>query len=176
MSTIKTNNNTAVKFEVAPELTDGSKLLTDGVGEESLFRRKDIIGDIANGSIIEYGSNANGEWVRYADGLQILYGNVEASMAIPTIRGTAPAAYYFGNHFLVYPIAFPQHTGTNPPNILTASPNVEYDPTTESSATWSVMGNVGSNADRWIITSFSDTRRPFTIVRPISFLVVGRWK
>lgn len=32
-----------------------------------------IVGALAEGAIIEQGSNANGEWTRYADGTQICY-------------------------------------------------------------------------------------------------------
>jgi len=40
-----------------------------------LVHDKNIVGDVAGGSVVQSGSNASGQWLRFADGTQICYGN-----------------------------------------------------------------------------------------------------
>ncbi|HRO20807.1 hypothetical protein [Alcaligenes phenolicus] len=57
-----------------------------------LVHDKNIVGDVAAGSVIATGSNANGTWVRFADGTQLCYGTFGFSGN--GWKPTSPAIYY----------------------------------------------------------------------------------
>lgn len=69
--------------------TTAGRLLTTGAGPVQAFRRGNILGTVGQasgvptGAIIERGSNANGEFVRFADGTQIC-AHIVAGLEITT--------------------------------------------------------------------------------------------
>jgi hypothetical protein len=65
-------------------------------------------GGIPTGSVIERGSNANGEYVRFADGTQICWGTgtVSAVTAANNLFGATSGVGVYGNATVVLPAAF----------------------------------------------------------------------
>lgn len=93
---IQPNASGTGTFTIAAPNSNNSRTLTlpDAAGEvltdaennpAKLFRRDNIIGTVSQsggaptGAVIEQGSNANGEYVRYADGTQIAWKRVNFS-------------------------------------------------------------------------------------------------
>lgn len=77
-----------------------------------------IVGAVAEGAIIEQGSNANGDWVRLADGTQVClgrmtYNGLDTSLQRNPVPITFPAVFANTN-FIVYAIAsgYPGTPGT----------------------------------------------------------------
>ncbi|OJY37000.1 MAG: hypothetical protein BGP11_12910, partial [Rhodobacterales bacterium 65-51] len=72
-------------------------------------------GGVPTGRVIERGSNANGYYVRFADGTQICWGAVTStdtqSMASGALYRTAGVAWTFPAAFAVAPMVMPGHTG-----------------------------------------------------------------
>lgn len=68
--------------------TTAGRLLTTGAGAAQAFRRGNVLaavaqaGGVPSGGLIERGSNASGEYVRFADGTQIAWREVTVSLAI----------------------------------------------------------------------------------------------
>lgn len=81
----------------------------------ALYARDGIVatvgqsGGVPTGGIIERGSNANGQYVRFADGTQVCWNTDATQRAIPTASGTlyvsAPATLTFPSAFSVTPVA-----------------------------------------------------------------------
>lgn len=69
------------------------------------YQKGNILGTVAmaagvpSGSILQRGSNANGEYVRFADGTQVCW-------SIGRVTNNAPASGY-GDVNVIFPIAFP---------------------------------------------------------------------
>lgn len=72
------------------------------------FRRGNVLGTVAQssgvptGALVQTGSNANGAYVRFADGTQFCWQNTTKSFAINTAYGSV----YYGATTLTFPIAF----------------------------------------------------------------------
>lgn len=90
----------SIRFESDPDTgfyrvgANQMGLAQGGVGLGQLFARGNILGTVSQsggvptGAIVERGSNANGEYVRFADGTQICYRYVQVdAMAITTALG-----------------------------------------------------------------------------------------
>lgn len=78
--------------------TTAGRLLTVGAGPDQAFRRGNILGTVSQsagvptGAVIERGSNANGDYIRFADGTQICSHVLTASASAAT-TWTYPAAF-----------------------------------------------------------------------------------
>ena len=76
-------------------------LLNRGIGRDNLSN------DVLAGMIVESGSNANGEYVRWGNGLQVCWGSVDIG-PINTYYGTnvyisAPAWWHYPSLFSAHP-------------------------------------------------------------------------
>lgn len=101
-------------FEVADALplggtaADSSKL--GGTAAAEFYRRGNILGAVSlaggvpTGAIIERGSNANGEYVRFADGTQICFG--VSSMTTDTAYGSTGLFYALTPALTTFPASF----------------------------------------------------------------------
>jgi hypothetical protein len=88
-------SNTGRTFTL-PDAT--GEILTDAQNDPAkLFRQDNILGTVSEsggvptGAIIERGSNANGEFVRYADGTLIMWKDISADLALIANTYTTPA-------------------------------------------------------------------------------------
>ncbi|RYJ63257.1 hypothetical protein [Pseudomonas songnenensis] len=101
-------------FEVADALplggtaADSSKL--GGTAAAEFYRQGNILGTVSQsagvptGAIIERGSNANGEYVRFADGTQICWRNNAESLTVDSVNGNLFRSSVEGTW--MYPAAF----------------------------------------------------------------------
>lgn len=82
------------------DVTSG-RLLTTAAGPDQAFRRGTILGTVSQasgvptGALIERGSNANGEYVRFADGTQICWAGILAVTDTEDLTWTFPAAFAY---------------------------------------------------------------------------------
>src|SRR5690606_1728366 len=100
----------------ASNLTTGTlpnDRVSNSLPPNKAFRRGNILGTVSQssgvptGAIIERGSNANGEYVRFADGTQICWRRWESTGITPPSRSEGVltgGAYY--NRIWTYPISF----------------------------------------------------------------------
>jgi hypothetical protein len=78
-------------------------------GWNMLFGRLNILGTVSQtggvptGAVIERGSNANGDWVRYADGTQIC---TKTNLNTPTASTALGSIFRSGDITWAYPVAF----------------------------------------------------------------------
>ena len=85
------------------------RLLTTVAGPAQAFRRGNVLGAVAQtagvptGALIEQGSNANGRFVRFADGTQICWHTLAAMPAATTSAGSL---FHGAEATWTYPIAF----------------------------------------------------------------------
>jgi len=116
-----------------------------------------VAGGVPTGAIIERGSNANGEYARFADGTQICWTFVAgASANIQT-----GAVYYSGDLSWTFPAVF---VGT---------PSTHARPRGGSSQTWCGLGNSGDSSSTM---SFAVFRGGTTATVPtIHVMAIGRW-
>ncbi|MCA2011161.1 DUF2793 domain-containing protein [Cereibacter sphaeroides] len=92
------------------DVTTG-RVLTTGAGAVQAYRQGNILGTVSQsgggptGAIMERGSNANGEYVRFADGTQICWASIDET---PTAWATAEGAFFRRSSSLTwtYPAAF----------------------------------------------------------------------
>jgi hypothetical protein len=120
-------------------------------------------GGVPTGAVFEYGSNANGEYVRLADGTQICWASfVESALAITTAAGALYQSASFG------PKTFPA--------VFAAAPALL------------TRGGCATNADGWMLRNGTATTTATTngVHRAIAFasrtedfrwayLAIGRW-
>lgn len=103
--------------------TTAGRLLKTGAGPAQAFRRGNILGTVSEtsgvptGAIIERGSNANGNYVRYADGTQICT-NVIASLLAPNTQ-IGPSGIY--RSAVPYAWTFPASFAVSTPNVTANS-------------------------------------------------------
>lgn len=92
----------------AADVTTG-RLLTTGAGPAQAYRQGNILGTVAasggapTGAIIERGSNANGEYVRFADGTQICVAFLTSANGIQNTNGSV---YVSDQMEWVFPVSF----------------------------------------------------------------------
>ncbi|MDV7270700.1 DUF2793 domain-containing protein [Thioclava sp. A2] len=126
-----------------------------------LFHQGTVLGPVSQsagvptGSVIERGANANGEYVRFADGTQICHLNVNSAILIETSAG----AIYQGDSVenWVYPAAF----STIPS--VTGSANATW--------IWIAVGAVATTNCNYRGLSFKTN----PTIGPIRFMAIGRW-
>lgn len=116
-------------------------------------------GGVPTGAIVERGSNANGEYVRFADGTQICWG-----IATDALLTTATVGAGFqspGTSNFTYPISF------------AAAPRVfpgGYFPSGGASRAWANPAVVGAGSCTLVAHGFTNNA---TI--QVAYLAVGRW-
>jgi len=131
------------------------RLLKTGAGPAQAYRRGNILGTVSQsagiptGSIIQRGSNANGNFVQFADGTLICYGTVTASSA-DEVTLTFPFAFINASETSV------QLTPQPPPGLLSLAPRIISKTTTDC-----LVSVVRPN----------DTR----ISSAVAFIATGRW-
>ncbi len=91
----------------AVDMPNGAK-----VAGSEVYRRDNTLGTVSQsggiptGAIIQRGSNANGEFVRYADGTQICWTTIDAGNSAATGDGTFSSPYRSANFTWNFPASF----------------------------------------------------------------------
>lgn len=98
------------------------------------------LGGIPTGALVEYGINANGEYWRYAGGMQICIAREASGSQLTTAAGSL---YRTGSNGWTFPAAFIEEPSFHPHS--DGSPGYSWGAigsgvTTTASATWSVFG------------------------------------
>lgn len=134
------------------------KIVEDG-------RALDVKGDIyANESRVLFeqdiktGSNANGYWVRFSNGLQICY-NPSCSINDASTSNSIGAIYRSPHKQIDFPIEF------------ASAPSVSYEPVNEWQ-TWVTSNGATNTYDKVVI--YSGKRD--IMCSSVSFIAIGRWK
>ncbi|MDX0413897.1 hypothetical protein GOC69_24120 [Sinorhizobium medicae] len=119
-------------------------------------------GGVPTGAIIERGSNANGEYVRYADGTQICWGEVDLTSAASTTAN--------GSLFSVSGGATQSY-----PALFSASPNVFL--TGERNNDQICGGSLKSNTltSAFTYNVWSSVSLAATFTKFIQWMAIGRW-
>ena len=119
-----------------------------------LVHDKNIVGDVAAGSVVQYGTNANGSWLRLADGTQICRGQKTFSG-----NGWKPSS-----PVIFYPMSF------------TSSPTTLLQPLSDGSGYYAVpqMG-MGSGSSSFFIRDTAGITDFGTSVA-IDYVAIGVWK
>ena len=117
-----------------------------------------IVGALANGAVIESGSNANGEYVRFADGTQSCWGtSPESSLTFSP----------YGDIFqTTYVITFPAQFINNNVSCIASA-------IIESQAPWANVLNIARSSVRLRAFDIAD-RSNLLIV--FYWFAIGRWK
>lgn len=115
---------------------------------------------VNTGAIIERGSNANGEYIRFADGTMICTGkpSVIANQLSNNNVGVHGWSYYYENNSVQFPATF------------IAAPNVDVTP---QGAFLSAMV-LSTSATSFVVTPV--TTISITAGAPIMFTAIGRWR
>lgn len=130
--------------------TTAGRLLTTGAGPSQAFKRTNILGTVSQsggvptGALIENGSNANGEYVRFADGLQICTGLI----VVGDVTTAAGSLFTSPTQTWTFPAAFASVTGLSP-NGMAPSSVARWtvgDALTASNWTFRVFGATSSAA------------------------------
>lgn len=124
-----------------------------------LVHDKNIVGDVAAGSVIATGSNANGTWVRFADGTQICY---QTGIDLGWCDLAVGSIFSGSQRIWTYPIAF-----VSPPSAIPAT-------TAGGADTWVSLGSGAISA-----TQATLNVKSAVIIRSSttgSMCAIGRWK
>ena len=144
--------------------TDRTFSLPDATGE--VYTSGNILGTVSQsggvptGAIIERGSNANGEFVKYADGTMICIRNLPV-----TITTTETNVYGSTAGVLNKAIG----TGINFPSVFAATPTVSANPVSNTLRTATVFARSTSNYSFSAYTERPDTNHTVDII------AIGRW-
>lgn len=122
-----------------------------------------VVGTMGS-AIIERGSNANGEYVKFADGTQVCYRNYSVSMSIEASVGNL--FYNSGGIAATYPASF-----VSLPSILVST--ADADETTRTY--FCGLGSGGSVTRTPAIYVLRPVSTPDVTVN-IMYLAIGRWK
>ena len=166
---LKTASGGSVTLVPEDGVSNTQAVIPQNVGE--LYGKGNVVGTVSQsggvptGAIIERGSNANGEFVRYADGTQICLKTFLVQNSTPTQVGTTGLYTFSTLSGGTYPASF---VGSSPSLNVTAT-------TTTGSTTWGASGgSVGSlnNAPAEVrcLTTFSVNNS-----YRISVSAIGRW-
>lgn len=146
---------TAVQ-QSATDTTAGRLMRADyGFGPGNLLGTVSQAAGTPTGAVIERGSNANGEYVRFADGTQIC----AHSLTLGAISTSEGALYRSDNLSWTYPAAF-------------VSGSLRAAGATGSIHCWTTMGYVGTTSISLIRGIAATTQAAGTIV---SIFALGRW-
>lgn len=145
----------------------GSAAVRSALGSTgALYSRDSILGAVSqasgipSGAIIERGANANGDYVRYADGTQICWFNASVTdQAIDAAYGSL----FTGTRSWSFPIAFSR------------SPTVSVGLFRwGTGAGWGTVGGIAS-ASGITLRAFDIVSRATGTATSISAIAVGRW-
>ena len=156
--------------DAVPVAAGGTGAVTAAAARANLGLKSAAVADIlgvvsqssgaATGSIIERGSNANGRYVRFADGTQICWGVSTGRATASTQAGSA--GYHTGLGNLTYPAAF---VGDLPAYIpYTVSPQSYY-----GAALYDSVGTLTATPNTYVWSpsnSFSAA---------VTYIAIGRW-
>lgn len=125
-----------------------------------LVHDKNIVGDVGAGSVVDNGSNANGTWIRFADGTQICWSGIRSSSWVDRAEGNI---WKSSNNSWTFPMAFIDTSAY----VLTADFN------TSDSSFW-----VGPGINRG--TGYCDYKLLAAIrwdfALQVRLCAIGRWK
>lgn len=167
-SNVKRTNDGRVKAENATESDDAVPLGQLPSDIADLYAKSSILGPVSEsngaptGAIIERGGNANGEYVKYADGTAICWVSKNLENSFSTMA--------FGSLF---------RSGTNVLNLPIAFVDTNYSASIRWGLTQEVIDtveNVGVRTTSSIGLNFilnSNRATPYTV--PISLVIIGRW-
>lgn len=147
------------KFSPVAQAITGSSA---GTFEE--YEKGNILGTVSQssgvptGAIIERGSNANGEYVKFADGTLICTAKFSSSVAVTTAYG----AGFFANSNWTYPVSF--LTGTTPKVAFSANTPTRLWLTSEKTIT--------DTTSTFYIVDIATT---ITVVADQNWIAIGRW-
>ena len=120
---------------------------------------RDVHRLISDGNIIEeYGSNSNGEYIRFSNGRQICYGHFDVQ--ITQTRVTNNIYHYFDTENIPYPAGF-----IGSPQIT-----VNYRGNYVTGGTARLVWENSFACRLWFSMSISDE------IRNIQFIAIGRWR
>jgi hypothetical protein len=118
-------------------------------------------GGVPTGAIIERGSNANGEFVKFADGTMICTGSFSTSIAI--------ASSFLGGF---------RSTGSVIVNMPTTFPGSDYALSLRGSIeepSFSVIENVASRGAATFVPIFTAVASQTAANRAFRYIAIGRW-
>lgn len=155
---------TAGVFAESQQRTAEAQSTADAAKEsaDSAYRKENILGTVSQsggvptGAIIERGSNANGEYVRFADGTQICTLRMTGGFAMGLYGSTG---LYIGMRSLEYPAVF-----VNTPSISGVS-------TDQTNPGWVASNGVGREGAGVCHITASST----VTLTSIFILAIGRW-
>lgn len=159
----------------ASNLTTGTlpnDRVSNSLPRNKAYRQGNILGTVAQsggaptGAIIERGSNANGEYVRFADGTQICWRQWESTGVTPTSRSEGVltgGAYY--NRFWTYPISFSSAPFTASNKVL-----VRTDSSVRVFSGSSIISSSAVSAQE----RFWAAAAPFNFINSL-LMAIGRW-
>ncbi|MFV3287061.1 hypothetical protein ACNFCI_23930, partial [Pseudomonas sp. NY15356] len=116
-------------------------------------------GGIPTGAIIERGSNANGEYIRFADGSQICWGIAAEALVTTAVVGSGFQSPTTSN--FIYPIGF-----AVPPRLFPGG----YFPAGGASRAWANPAVVGSGSCTLVAHGFANNA---TV--QVAYMAIGRW-
>lgn len=118
----------------------------------------DLVGIVTSGSIFESGSNANGAYIRFADGTQICFGLVTRACAVTSLAGTV---YYGYSASIGFPASF------------ISSPAFFCQSYSSGVITWDGAGGSTSAVGQPLMMSPSSlASRNYSC----NYLAIGKWK
>jgi len=137
------------------------------IGDDIAKIRENFV-ELAGSRIVEMGSNSNGEYVRWGNGLQICWRSVSQTGRAPSTRTTQSLTVYRDFYTWSFPAAF-----SVAPMVL--APNPRFFSGGSSIAYHMATGYVGSVtvASAAIIYESLAT---FDAIEQEALLAVGRWK
>ena len=145
--------------------TDRTLNLPDAAGV--MYAQGNIVGTVSQsggvptGAIIEQGSNANGNYVRYADGTMFCWGQVTKTTDIPV-------SSYLGGFRSgggAFDFTFPSTFSTTPNLIGTPDENSSWATPNRSNTTSTTVGS-------FLLTAVSSQG---SAARTVAWTAVGRW-
>ena len=149
-------NSSLGAWEVVPFSDNGDLVLEPETGGS-------ILDGISNSPIIESGSNSNGSWIKYYDGIMIQYGIKSSAILLNTIQnyniGTYGWSYYYGEDTIIFPIEF-----YNTSYILFIT---SYSQGTSSRT----VANKSTTSQSYIVFGSEDTE-----YANVEWITIGRWK
>ncbi|MEP6587512.1 MAG: hypothetical protein ABJA84_01985 [Polaromonas sp.] len=129
------------------------------------YRKNNILGTVSQsagvptGAVIERGSNANGEYVRFADGTQIC--NFNLTIGGPST--TLGSIFTNSSSTWTYPAAF----------MVSGVPSIKVDEYGGNGATWAGLGGGATGATSATFQIFKATAA--TVASQVSLSAIGRW-
>lgn len=131
---------------------------TTHTGTQAITTITGVVGTMAGGAVIERGSNANGEYVKFADGTQICTNSVNMaaiSVADGSVWRTPSVTWTF-------------------PATFTATPAVHITPRVNVNYIWGAIGASGTTTNTAAVSAYSPVSSSGMPL--INVTAIGRWK